>query len=76
LLSSFSDYALQGWGQTDDAIASFDMALGIKPDFRVCYREQDILVGLRGWREFRNRTAMARRVWWQQVGSQVAASPP
>jgi predicted O-linked N-acetylglucosamine transferase (SPINDLY family) len=62
-------------GQTGDALASFDMALRLKPDFEFAISNRIFLLDFVDEADFEVHRD-ARGVWWEQVGSHVAALPP
>jgi predicted O-linked N-acetylglucosamine transferase (SPINDLY family) len=78
--ASYSAHALMGnclagLGHIDEAIAKFDEALAIRPDFDEAIQLKifalDFAPGA-GFTEQRD----ARKVWWDQVGSKLAAPIP
>jgi predicted O-linked N-acetylglucosamine transferase (SPINDLY family) len=78
--ASYRAHALMGHclaslGRVDAAIAKFDDALAIKPDFDEAISLKIFALDFAdsaGFVEQRD----ARKVWWEQVGSKLAAPPP
>jgi predicted O-linked N-acetylglucosamine transferase (SPINDLY family) len=62
-------------GQANDAIASFDAALAIEPSLEIAISNKIFSLDFADDASFESHRE-ARRVWWEQVGAQVATSPP
>ena len=62
-------------GHISEAIASFDIALAIKPDFEMAISNKIFALDFAEDATFESQND-ARRAWWTQIGAKVAARPP
>jgi predicted O-linked N-acetylglucosamine transferase (SPINDLY family) len=62
-------------GQIDEALASFDAALAIKPDFAFAIENKIFSLDFAEEADFAAHQA-ARQLWWERVGAPAAAHPP
>lgn len=62
-------------GQIDDAIASFDAALQLKPGFELAIANKIFSLDFSGAAGFESLSDV-RRHWWEQVGGKITALPP
>jgi predicted O-linked N-acetylglucosamine transferase (SPINDLY family) len=67
-------HCLANLGRIDEAIARFDDALAIKPDFAEAISLKIFVLDFAAGAGFVEQRD-ARKVWWEQVGSKIAARP-
>ena len=59
----------------DEALASFDQAIAVKPDFALAFSNRIFCLDFTSDTGFEKQQA-ARKEWWDQIGSKIAGAQP